>query len=236
MKGLTLSCITLMIIKERSNMPSLTPSNRHYLIKYEMLNTITHALGALAAIIGAILLLVKAWQQHLSSLTLTALSIYAISMIGFLLASTLFHALVFTKAGKLFQFFDHSGIYFIILGSYTPYTWLFLPTNIGWPIWFTIAGCTVLGLIYDVFFVGRWPWLSVIIYVCMGWLVVLVFPMVYAALSPTSFILLLAGGIVYTIGAIFYLLPKIPYAHVYWHIFVLIAATLMYISIYDMLF
>jgi len=70
----------------------------------------------------------------------------------------------------------------------------------------------------------------------MGWLVVLVFPMVYAALSPISFILLLAGGIVYTIGAIFYLLPKIPYAHVYWHIFVLIAATLMYISIYDMLF
>ncbi|SUP52891.1 hemolysin [Weissella viridescens] len=85
-------------------MPSLTPSNRHYLIKYEMLNTITHALGALAAIIGATLLLVKAWQHHLSSLTLTALSIYAISMIGFLLASTLFHALVFTKAGKLFQF------------------------------------------------------------------------------------------------------------------------------------
>ena len=123
----------------------------------------------------------------------------------FLLASTLFHALVFTKAGKIFQFLDHSGIYLVILGSYTPYTWLFLPGKAGWPIWITILLLTIAGIIYDLFFVGRWPWLSVLIYVIMGWLIILAFPALHASLTPFAFNLLLAGGITYTLGAGVYL-------------------------------
>lgn len=217
-------------------MPSLTQENRRYLITYETLNAVTHGIGVVAAIVGTTVLITKGIQQHFSAFTLTALSIYAGSMILFLLASTLFHSLIFTKAGKFFQFLDHSGIYLIILGSYTPYTWLFLDPKVGWPIWFTILLCTILGFIYDLFFVGRWPWVSVLIYVFMGWLILLAFPALHTALTPVAFNLLLAGGIVYTCGALLYLIPKLPLNHFYWHIFVLVGAALMYASIYSMLF
>jgi hemolysin III len=217
-------------------MPTLTKENRRYLITYETLNAITHGLGVIAAIVGATLLIVNSVQHGFSTFTIVALSIYALSIISFLLASTLFHALIFTKAGKIFQFLDHSGIYLVILGSYTPYTWLFLDPKIGWPIWGTILSCTLLGLIYDTFFVGRWPFVSVIIYVLMGWFIILALPALYGALSSLAFYLLLAGGITYTAGSLLYLMPKIPLNHVYWHLFVLVGATLMYLSIYDTLF
>ena len=217
-------------------MPTLTNENRRYLITYETLNAVTHGIGVLAAIVGATLLMVNSVQHHFSAFTIVALAIYATSIISFLLASTLFHALIFTKAGKIFQFLDHSGIYLVILGSYTPYTWLFLEHSVCWTIWGTILLCTILGFVYDLFFVGRWPWLSVIIYVVMGWLIVLAFPALHIALTPFAFYLLLAGGITYTLGALLYLIPNLPLSHVYWHIFVLVGATLMYISIYSMLF
>lgn len=217
-------------------MPTLTKENRRYLITYETLNAITHGLGVIAAIVGATLLIVNSVQHGFSTFTIVALSIYALSIISFLLASTLFHALIFTKAGKIFQFLDHSGIYLVILGSYTPYTWIFLDPKIGWPIWGTILSCTILGLIYDTFFVGRWPFVSVIIYVLMGWFIILALPALYGALSSLAFYLLLAGGITYTAGSLLYLMPKIPLNHVYWHLFVLVGATLMYLSIYDTLF
>src|SRR5699024_3349736 len=217
-------------------MPTLTNENRRYLITYETLNAVTHGIGVLAAIVGATLLMVNSVQHHFSAFTIVALAIYATSIISFLLASTLFHALIVTIAGKIFQFLDHSGIYLVILGSYTPYTWLFLEHNVGWIIWGTILLCTILGFVYDLFFVGRWPWLSVIIYVVMGWLIVLAFPALHIALTPFAFYLLLAGGITYTLGALLYLIPNLPLSHVYWHLFVLAGATLMYISIYSMLF
>lgn len=217
-------------------MPVLTNENRRYLITYETLNAVTHGLGVLAAVVGATLLLWESMHADFDGFTMAALWIYAVSIITFLLASTLFHALVFTKAGKVFQFLDHSGIYLVILGSYTPYTWLFLPHNVGWPIWGTILGLTIAGIVYDLFFVGRWPWVSVLIYVVMGWLIILAFPSLHHSLTPFAFNLLLAGGITYTLGAGLYLIPKLPMSHVYWHLFVLGGAALMYVSIFSMLF
>jgi hemolysin III len=210
--------------------------NRRYWITYETLNSVTHGLGVIAAVGGAILLLTKAVATQVSAFTLTALIIYATSIVTFLLASTLFHALIWTRAGKIFQFFDHSGIYLVILGSYTPYTWLFLPTTVGWSIWGTIAFLSLAGIIYDLFFIGRWPWLSVSIYLVMGWLIIIAFPWLHASLTPFAFYTLLAGGITYSLGAVVYLFPKIPMGHVYWHLFVLGGAALMFVSIYSMLF
>jgi hemolysin III len=211
-------------------------THRRYWITYETLNSVTHGVGVMAATVGAAVMLTKGFEAHFSWYTMLALTIYAASIITFLLASTLFHALVFTRAGKLFQFFDHSGIYLVILGSYTPYTWLFLPTQVGWSIWGTIAALSLAGIVYDLFFVGRWPWLSVAIYLIMGWLIVLAFPWLHGALTPFAFNTLLAGGITYSLGALVYLFPKIPMGHVYWHLFVLGGAGLMYASIFSMLF
>ncbi|GAO99122.1 PAQR family membrane homeostasis protein TrhA [Fructobacillus ficulneus] len=203
-----------------------------YQIVYEVLNAVTHGLGFVLALIAAGFLIVKMSKGHVTGTAITAVSIYLASVSLFLLASTLFHALVFTRAAKLFQFMDHAGIYLVILGSYTPYTWLVLDHGWGIGIWTAILLMTLAGLTYDIFFVGRFPWLSVLIYLVMGWLIIIAMPLLWTALTPAAFWLLLAGGVVYSLGTIFYLVPKIPMGHVYWHVFVLCGAALMYFSIY----
>ncbi|MFC4761264.1 PAQR family membrane homeostasis protein TrhA [Fructobacillus durionis] len=204
-----------------------------YQIVYEVLNASTHGLGFILAIIASICLLVKVSKESPSAIELAAVIVYVSSISLFLLASTLFHSLVFTKAAKIFQFMDHAGIYLVILGSYTPYTWLVLKWPVGWAIWTAILLMTIAGLIYDIFFVGRWPWVAVTIYLVMGWLIILVMPIIWSLLSPAAFWLLLAGGVTYSLGTIFYLLPQIPMGHVYWHLFVMLGAGLMYFSIYQ---
>ncbi|CAH1856813.1 PAQR family membrane homeostasis protein TrhA [Convivina intestini] len=206
--------------------------SKKYQIVYEVLNATTHGIGFILAVLGSIFLLLHVYRQPVSGLELTAILIYIISVSLFLLASTLFHSLVFTRAAKLFQFFDHAGIYLVILGSYTPYTWLVIGGWQGWAIWWTILTMTVAGLIYDLFLIGRWPWLSVLIYLIMGWVIILAMPILWQNLNHTAFWLLLLGGIVYSLGTIFYLIPKIPMGHVYWHLFVLGGASLMYASLY----
>ncbi|MDR3190310.1 MAG: hemolysin III family protein [Lactobacillaceae bacterium] len=210
--------------------------SKRYLITFEVLNAVTHGLGVIGAIIAAVFLIHQSLLHHFSGYAMWALGIYIFGIISFLLASTLFHSLIFTKAAKLFQFFDHSLIYFVILGTYTPYTWLFLHNALGFTIWGTLAFLTVAGIIYDLFFVGRFKWLSVTIYLVMGWMIILVVPMLWTAIPHSAFWLLFAGGITYSVGTIFYMLPKIPMGHVWWHLFVLVATGLMFASIYITLF
>lgn len=206
--------------------------SKTYQIVYEVLNAVTHGLGFIMAVIGGIALILHIFREPVSVLEVVAIAIYIGTVGFFLLASTLFHSLIFTKAAKVFQFFDHAGIYLVILGTYTPYTWLLLGNWIGWSIWGAILALTIAGLTYDLFFVGRWPWVSVTIYLVMGWLIILAMPVLWGILSHTAFWLLLAGGIFYSLGTIFYLVPKIPMGHVYWHVFVLVGAGLMYFSIF----
>ncbi|MBS9336633.1 PAQR family membrane homeostasis protein TrhA [Fructobacillus papyrifericola] len=204
-----------------------------YQIVYEVLNAVTHGLGFVLALVAALFLGLKIAKESASPLEIGAVTVYLLSISLFLLASTLFHSLVFTKAAKVFQFMDHAGIYLVILGSYTPYTWLVLKQPVGWIIWTAILLMAMAGLVYDIFFVGRWPWVAVTIYLVMGWLIILVMPMMWTSLAPAAFWLLLAGGVVYSLGTIFYLVPAIPMGHVYWHIFVIVGAGLMYFSIYQ---
>ena len=206
--------------------------SKAYQITYEVLNAVTHGLGFLLAVGAGIALIFHVLRRPVTGLEITAIAIYESTVGFFLLASTLFHSLVFTRAAKIFQFFDHAGIYLVILGSYTPYTWLLIKGWVGWTIWGAILAMTIAGFIYDLFFVGRWPWVSVTIYLVMGWLIVLAMPVLWGVLSHTAFWLLLAGGLTYSAGTIFYLVPKIPMGHVYWHVFVLGGAGLMFASIY----
>ena len=206
--------------------------SKAYQITYEVLNAVTHGLGFLLANAAGIVLIFHILRRPVTGLEVTAIAIYVATVGFFLLASTLFHSLVFTRAAKVFQFFDHAGIYLVILGSYTPYTWLLIKGWVGWTIWGAILAMTVAGFIYDLFFVGRWPWVSVTIYLVMGWLIVLAMPVLWGVLSHTAFWLLVAGGLTYSAGTIFYLVPKIPMGHVYWHVFVLGGAGLMFASIY----
>jgi len=210
-------------------------TSRRALITFEVLNSVTHGLGFIWAVIASVILVVRATIMQVSTFEKVAIVLYIIGLMVFLLASTLFHALIFTKAAKLFQIFDHSGIYLVILGTYTPFTWIAMHNAVGFTIWGILAALTVGGIIYDVFLVGRFKWLSTTIYLVMGWMMAVAFPTIWHAIPHSAFWLLVAGGITYSVGAMVYM-SKRPSSHLIWHFFVLAATVLMYASVYISLF
>ncbi|MCM0583456.1 hemolysin III family protein [Weissella diestrammenae] len=209
--------------------------SRRALITYEVLNSVTHGLGFIWAVIASVVLLVQGSIHHMNSFERSAIVIYIIGLTTFLLASTLFHALIFTKAARLFQIFDHSGIYLVILGTYTPFVWIAMHNTTGYLIWTILALLTIGGIVYDVFLVGRFKWLSTTIYLIMGWMMAFVFPTLWQAIPHSAFWLLVVGGVTYSVGALVYM-KKHPASHLIWHFFVLAATLLMYASVYITLF
>lgn len=205
--------------------------SKAYKIVNEVFNAITHGIGVILAIIGLIFLLIKSS----SAVSTTAYALYGSTLILLFLCSTLFHSLIFTKAKKVFQVFDHSSIYLLIAGTYTPYCLISLKGWVGWTLLITIWALAILGVVYKSVFLPRLtkiPKISTIIYIIMGWLCILTIKPLLDSLGFNGFILLLIGGLCYTLGAFFYSLEKVPFMHVVWHLFVMAGATFMYFSIY----
>ncbi|AZZ60298.1 hemolysin III [Oenococcus sp. UCMA 16435] len=214
-------------------MDSKKHSVKTFGIVEEIFNSITHGLGFAAAIIGIIFLFIRAVNTgYTSAIDLTALIIYSVCLIIFLLNSTLFHALIFTRSAWVFQHFDHLGIFLIILATYTPFCWIFIKNPIAIWIWIANLVLAIGGIVYDFIFIGRYRWISVLIYLAMGWLIVFLFPIVKDSIPITSLWMLFWGGISYSAGTFFYLNTKIWWNHVWWHLFVLLGTALMYSSIY----
>lgn len=204
-------------------------SNTYY-IWNETLNAVTHGLGTGLSITGLILLLIKA-SQLASIKHLFAYLIYGVSLIILFLSSTLFHSLIFTKAKKVFQVFDHSSIYLLIAGSYTPFCLLALPKKAGFLMLLLVWGIALLGILYKTIFFNKKTKADVLLYIIMGWLCLFTLKPLWIGLGSTGFWLLVAGGVTYTLGAIFYSLKQVPFMHVVWHLFVLGGATFMFFSI-----
>ncbi|MGM9886032.1 MAG: hemolysin III family protein [Lactococcus sp.] len=207
--------------------------SRKYLIINEVFNSITHGIGLGLAIAGLVLLLVKANASG-SAMQVVSASIYGASLILLFLFSTLAHSLHFTKAVKVFRVFDHSGIYFLIAGTYTPYCLVAVKGWLGWTIFGVIWACAIVGITLTAIYLPRWnsvPKSSTLLYILMGWMILLAIYPLWNTITPLQFWLLVAGGVTYSLGALFYHY-KFPYAHVVWHIFVLIAAILMWFSVY----
>ncbi|PCS00378.1 PAQR family membrane homeostasis protein TrhA [Lactococcus fujiensis] len=207
--------------------------SRRYLILNEIFNSITHGVGLGLSIAGLVLLLVKASSSG-SAMQVVAASIYGSALILLFLFSTLAHSLHFTKAVKVFRVFDHSGIYFLIAGTYTPYCLVAVKGWLGWTIFGVIWACAIVGITLTAIYLPKWnsvPKSSTILYVVMGWMILLAIYPLWNTITPLQFWLLVGGGVVYSLGALFYHF-KFPYAHVVWHIFVLLAAILMWFSVY----
>lgn len=206
------------------------PRSRTYNIVNEVLNAVTHGIGAGLSIAGLVILLLQAHAKG-GSLRMTTFAVYGAIMVLFYLASTLFHSLVFTKASHVFQIFDHCAIYLLIAGTYTPYSLLVIGGWLGWTMFGVIWGMAVLGIIYKAIWLGQHQILSTIIYVVMGWMCLLGIKPLYAGLGPVGFGLLFAGGVAFTAGAILYSFKGVPFGHVIWHLFVMLGTGLMYFSI-----
>jgi len=186
----------------------------------EIANVITHGIGLLLSIAALVLLIVFACIKgdvwHIVSFT-----IYGVTMILVYASSTFFHAFKNYKLKKLFNLFDHSAIFLLIAGTYTPLTLVTLRGTLGWTIFGVIWGLAIFGIVMKVFFIGKRRVLSALLFVAMGWMIVLAAKPLIANMDIEGLWLLLAGGLSYSFGVIFYLWKSLPYSHSIWHLFVL---------------
>lgn len=185
----------------------------------EKLNTYSHAFGVLLSVFGFIFLLIKNTEK--SSLAIFSLCVYGFSLVLLYLASTLYHSVSAPKLKKRSRIFDHCSIYVLIAGTYTPVALITLVNGNGWLIFWTVWGIALFGIVLKLFFTGRFEVLSVLLYLVMGWLIVLDFQNLVDNISPFALKMVALGGVLYTVGIVFYAIERIPYNHFIWHLFVL---------------
>jgi hemolysin III len=197
----------------------------------ERMNSITHLLGVVLAIAGLIFLVVRAaltgdpWK-------IVSCSIYGGTLVTLYTSSTLYHSIQ-GASKRVFQKFDHSAIYLLIAGSYTPFTLVTLRGAWGWSLFGVVWGLAVIGILQDILFAKRRGILSVMIYLLMGWLAVVAIRPLSRALPAAGMTLLVGGGLFYTIGVIFYALDKkLLHSHGIWHLFVLAGSVCHFFTIF----
>ncbi|WP_125545776.1 PAQR family membrane homeostasis protein TrhA [Levilactobacillus lindianensis] len=209
----------------------MTQERSHtYQIVNEVLNAVTHGIGAALSIAGLVILILQAHGKG-GQLRMTTFLVYGIILVLFYLASTLFHGLYFTRASHVFQIFDHCAIYLLIAGTYTPFSLLVVGGTLGWVMFGIIWAMAIAGVIYKAIWLGKFQKLSTVIYVVMGWMCLMGISPLYRGLGPIGFSLLVAGGVAFTLGAVIYSFKGIPFGHVIWHLFVMLGTGLMYFSI-----
>jgi hemolysin III len=208
---------------------SITES-RKYQIVNEVFNAITHGVAFGLSIAGLVILIVSAAGTG-ETMRIVSYTIYGSTLVLVFLFSTLYHSLYFTGAKHVFKILDHACIYLLIAGTYTPLCLVTQGGTLGWVLFGILWAMATLGIVYESLWMGRYKALSVIVYVVMGWLCIINIKGFYEGLTHTGFMLLLGGGLAYTVGIIFYAMKKVPFAHVLWHIFVILGAILMFFSI-----
>lgn len=208
---------------------SLSPSNK-YSLGEEIAHGLTHGIGIVLAIAG-LCVLVTFSALYGSAVHVVASSIFGASMIVLYTASTLYHSLPMPETKRIMRVVDHASIYLLIAGTYTPFTLVTLEGAWGWSLFGVVWGLAIVGIIFKLFFTGRFDRLSVAIYVAMGWCGLVAIKPMMAALPTLGLWLLVAGGLAYTGGVIFYLLERMRYHHAIWHLFVMAGTTLHYFVI-----
>lgn len=212
-----------------SNSKKALPS---YTLGEELLSSISHGLGAALGIAALVLCVVRS-AMHGSAKGVVASAIFGAALIVLYTMSTLYHAFPPGRIKFVFRVLDHCSIYLLIAGTYTPYTLLALGGALGWVLVGVVWGAAVLGILLNAISVERFKVFSMICYLCMGWVIIFAIRPLLAAIPWNSFVLLLAGGIAYTLGAIvFGFGKKARYIHSIWHFFVLAGSVLHFFSIY----
>ncbi len=204
---------------------------KRYTVGEEVFNSVSHGVGALLSVIGATVIITLA--GCFGDLTAVISSIiYGLSLIILYTMSTLYHAFPFEKVKKVFRIFDHTSIFILIAGTYTPYCLIALKGNpkgivVSVIVWF----CAIVGIIMNAISLEKTEKISLILYVIMGWAIIFAIKDITIALMGPGFWLLLLGGISYTGGIVFYKMKNTRYMHSVWHLFVLLGSILHYLSV-----
>lgn len=203
---------------------------KRYTLGEEIFNSVTHGVGALLGVVGTVVLIVLS-AVHGSGLALGTSIVYGVSLIMLYTMSTLYHAIAAQKAKEVLRVFDHTSIFLLIAGTYTPFCLVALEGNprgvaVAAAVWI----CAILGIVLNAISLKKTEKLGTVLYVIMGWSIIMVIKDVIAALPAAGFWLLLLGGIAYTGGLVFYAIKK-KYMHSIWHLFVLTGSLLHYLCI-----
>ena len=204
---------------------------KYYSPVEERINVVSHAVGFIASIAALVLLVVRA-SLHGNAWYIVSFSIFGASLMLLYAASTIYHNSKRPELRKRLKVIDHSSIYILIAGSYTPFTLVTLKGTVGWVIFGISWGIALTGIILKLFFTGKYNLLSTIMYVMMGWLVVFFIKPLMNSLPAEGLFWLIAGGVSYTVGAVIYMIKKIPLNHAIFHIFVLIGSACHVVSVY----
>jgi hemolysin III len=196
----------------------------------ELAHSITHGIGLLAAIAGLVVLVGLAVGTQ-DPWRIAACVIYASTLVLLYAASTLYHSLSSTRARHVFQVLDHSAIFLLIAGTYTPFALVSLRGPWGWALLTIVWGLAVIGVTMKAVFGARWPIVSTALYIGMGWTVVIAVKPLVAHVPPAGIAWLLAGGLAYTGGVVFYAWTRLRYSHAIWHLFVLAGSVCHYIAV-----
>ena len=202
-----------------------------YTLGEEIANSLSHGAGVLFGIFALLLLVLKSIQMD-DTLRIVAFTIYGASMVALFLASTLYHAIPVPRAKQVLKLVDHCAIYLLIAGTYTPFLLLTLGDTFGAVLMVVIWSLAVAGIVFKIFFLHRFHNLSLAMYLGMGWLAILASYQLLAAMPHTGIALLLGGGILYSLGTIFYKVDRIPFNHAIWHLFVLAACVCHFLAVY----
>ncbi|MEK5058687.1 hemolysin III family protein [Paenibacillus shunpengii] len=201
-----------------------------YTRREEVANAITHGIGALLSVAALVLLIVAA-SVNGTAWHVVSFTVYGVSMLLLYISSTFVHALKDGKAKDLFEIFDHSSIYLFIAGTYTPFLLVAIRGTLGWTLFGIIWGIALFGVAFKAFFTKRFLFMSTLFYIAMGWLIVIAWAPLTAAIPSGGIVLLVAGGLCYTLGTIFYVWRGFPFHHAIWHLFVLAGSVLHFFAV-----
>ncbi len=196
----------------------------------ELGNTITHGIGLFLSLTGFVILLILA-VTHGSAWHIVSCAVYGATLVCLYSASTLYHGIPSPRLKRAFKIFDHSAIYLLIAGTYTPFLLVNLRGGWGWSLFGVVWGLALAGILLKFWFVDHFQILSTTVYLLMGWLAVIAVRPLLVRVPTAGLLWLLAGGLFYTLGVVFYAWKRIPYNHVIWHVFVMAGSTCHYFAV-----
>ncbi len=202
--------------------------------KEEIANAITHGIGALLSVAALVLLIVYAAIEG-NAWHVVSFTIFGATMLLLYTSSTLLHSFKPGKVKDLFEIFDHSSIYFFIAGTYTPFVLIAVQGGLGWTLFGIVWGLAIAGTVFKTFFVKKYMHASTFLYILMGWLIVFAWSPLSTSMSAEGLRFLVVGGVLYTVGAIFYMWRGFRYHHAVWHIFVLAGSVAHFFAVMSLL-
>ena len=201
----------------------------HYKLGDILANAITHGIGAVVAVVGAVYLIAASTRRD--AWEIVGCTVFAVTLVLVYVCSTLYHSLVRTRARHVFQILDHSAIYLLIAGTYTPFTLVSLRGPVGWAMLSVVWSLAIAGVIFKSFAVDKFAVASALVYLFQGWFAVFAFRPLLHAIGWHGILWLAAGGVAYTLGIVFFALDRLRYFHAVWHLFVLAGSLAHYVAI-----